>query len=405
MFFLHAYYSGFFVIVYLSCGAAVYFLSLLSDNRCMKGYLLYIILLLNPFLIFAEGLFIEQGEVYVEFDSRETEGFHIWIKANETMNSVLLTESSKDPEGLADSFALRAYEWNPVNGDEKRILDGEFLDSSKELYFIMDSTKEYNEEFGAEAFHLFVPLHMTYGYSWSREGQLEMSQGTWINLRTFSEPYADYRGSFKDNPFILDMKELPPPPEPAMIMEETEQVMAAMALNTDGAFSPVEDTEEAVERIAELIDQFHGGTIDVALVIDTTVSMKDDVDFIRRKLVPIVQSRVADFDSFRIGLVLYRDYKEAYLTREEDFTVNMETVQLWLDRISVNGGRDKREAVYEGLYSALSNLLWQNEHRLIIQVGDALPHEEPRGVITEEMVFDEAALKGVSIFPILLPED
>lgn len=366
---------------------------------------MYIIFILNPLFLFAGDLFIEQGEVYVEFDSSESEGFHIWIQADETMNSVLLTESSKDPEGLADSFALRAYDWNPVNGDEKRILDGEFLDSSKELYFIIDSTKEYNEVFDAEAFHLFVPLHMTYGYSWSREGQLEMSQGTWINLRTFSEPYADYRGNFKDNPFILNMKELPPPPEPAMIIEETEQVMAAMALNTDGAFSPVEDTEEAVERIAELIDQFHGGSIDVALVIDTTVSMKDDVDFIRRKLVPIVQSRVSDFDSFRIGLVLYRDYKESYLTREEDFTVNMETVQLWLDRISVNGGRDKREAVYEGLYSALSNLYWQNEHRLIIQVGDALPHEEPRGVITEEMVFDEAALKGVSIFPILLPED
>lgn len=371
----------------------------------MKSYLLCLILLLNSLLLWSNDLIIDQGEVYVEFDSRETEGFHIWIKADESMKSVLLTESSKDPQGLADSFALRSYDWNPINGDEKRILDGEFLDSSKELYFIIDSSTEYSEEFGAEAFHLFVPLNMTYGYSWSREGQLEMTQGTWINLRTFSEPYADYRGSFQDNPFILDMRELPPPPEPAMVVEETEKVMAAMALNTDGAFTPVEDTEEAVERIAELIDQFHGGSIDVALVIDTTVSMKDDVDFIRRKLVPIVQSRVADFDSFRIGLVLYRDYKEAYLTREEDFTINMETVQLWLNRISVNGGRDKREAVYEGLYSALSNLQWQNEHRLIIQVGDALPHEEPRGAISEDMVFEEAALKGVSIFPILLPED
>jgi len=371
----------------------------------MKVYFIYLLLLVSPLWIWADDLLIDQGEVYIEFDSSNDEGFHIWIKDKPGLSSVLLTESSKDPDGEADSFALRAYERNDINGDEKRILDGEFLDSDKDLYFIIDSTPEYNEIFESDAYHLFVPLHMTYGYSWSREGQVEMTKGTWINLRTFSEPFADYRGNFQDNPFILNMRELPPPREPAAVLEEKEKVMAAVAMNTEGEYSAVEDTEAALDRIAELIDNVPGGTIDVALVVDTTVSMKDDVDFIQGKLVPIVRSRVSDFDSFRIGLVLYRDYKEAYLTRESDFTVNLETVQYWLDHISVRGGRDKPEAVYEGLYSALINLDWQSDNRLIIQVGDALPHEEPRGVITEDMVYEEAANKGVSIFPILLPED
>lgn len=370
----------------------------------MKRFLIPL-LLLASLMLFPNDLLIEQGDVYVEFDrSGSEEGFHIWLRDKEGLSSVLLTESSRDPNGQADSFAFRTYEWNEVNGSEMRILNGEFLDPAKELYFIIDSTSEFNEVFEAQAYHLFVPLHITYGYNWSREGQVEMTKGTWINLRTFSEPYADYRGSYQDNPFILDMEELPPPQEPAMIMEETEQVMAAVARNTNGEFSPVSDPEAAMVRIAELIDQIPGGSIDVALVIDTTVSMKDDVDFLRRKLVPIVQERIAGFEEFRVGLVFYRDYKEAYLTREVDFTDNMEVVQYWLDRISVNGGRDIREAVYEGLYSALINLEWQSDNRLIIQVGDALPHEEPQGSITEEMVYEEAANQAVSIFPILLPD-
>jgi hypothetical protein len=373
----------------------------------MKGFISILLLLLSLFPLVSNDLFIDQGDVYVEFDPNfaEDQGFHIWLKDKPGLSSVLLTESSKDPQGRTDSFALRAYDWNPVNGSELRILDGEFLDPEKELYFIIDSTTEYNEEFDSQAYHLFVPLNMTYGYSWSRQGQLEMNQGTWINLRTFSEPYADYQGEYLDNPFILEMEELPLPTPPAAVIEEAEDIMASVARNTDGEFSTVNDPEEAMERIAQLIDQFPGGTIDVALVVDSTVSMKDDVDFLRRKLVPIVQDRIADFEGFRVGMVFYRDYKEAYLTREVPFTNNLETMQYWLDRISVNGGRDKREAVYEGLYSALINLEWQSDNRLIIQVGDALPHEEPRGEITEDMVYEQAALQNVAIFPILLPED
>ena len=334
-----------------------------------------------------EILLGENGDAYIESASDE-DGFFLFIRDKEGLGSVLITESSADPEKKTDSFAFRAWEYNRWNGDEKRILDGEFLDSERDLFFLVDSSPEENELFGS-AFRIFIPFQLTYGYPWSREGQVEVHQGTWLNIRTFEKPYADYGGAWKDNPVLLNMRILPPPPPPEILAEE------------DG---PVEDVLEAVERIAEIIGASNGN-IDVVLAVDTTVSMKDDVSFIRESLVPLVRNQVEGFDSFRVGLVLYRDYKEAYLTRSYPFTGSLDELQRNLDRITVSGGRDMEEAVTEALYASLTEYEWAAPERLIIQVGDAPAHEEPRGAITPEMVEEESVRLGVSIYPIRLPTD
>jgi len=335
----------------------------------------------------ADSLTIRSGDAYIELGDNE-EGFNLYIKAEPGLGSVLITESTADPEKRADSFAFRAWDYNSINGDEKRILDGEFLESERALYFLLDSSPEPDEYLGS-AFRIFIPFQLTYGYPWSREGQVEVHRGTWLNIRTFEKPFADYDGAWKDNPFVLSMKELPPPPPPEVFAVDE---------------GPVDDVEEAVDRIADIIAS-SGGDIDVVLVVDTTISMKDDIAFIRNSLVPLVRNTVADFEAFRIGLVLYRDYKEAYLTRVSPFTESLDDLQAELNRVTVSGGRDLPEAVDEGIYAALTEFDWNAPERLIIQVGDAPGHETPRGAITSEMVADEAANLEVSIYPIRLPGD
>lgn len=335
----------------------------------------------------ADDLVIQPGDAYIELRD-DAEGFDLYIRAKPGLGSVLITESSADPEKKADSFAFRAWDYNDINGDEKRILDGKFLESERDLFFLLDSSPEPNDLLES-AYRIYIPFQLTYGYPWSREGQVEVHRGTWLNVRTFKRPYADYDGVWNDNPFILSMKELPPPPVLEVLTVE------------DG---PVEDVEEAVERIADIIG-LSGGNIDVVLVVDTTVSMKDDVAFIQDSLVPLVRNKVEDFENFRVGLVLYRDYKEAYLTRTTPFTGSLDELQNGLNKVTVSGGRDLPEAVNEGLYAALTEFEWIAPERLIIQVGDAPAHNEPRGAITPEMVENEAARLGVSIFPIRLPGD
>lgn len=359
----------------------------------MKTPSITLIIIVSAFLILtaisasADDLVILPGDAYIEL-TENADGFDLYIRAKPGLGSVLITESSADPQLKADSFAFRAWDYNSINGNEKRILDGKFLESERDLFFLLDSTPEPNELL-EYAYRVYIPFQLTYGYPWSREGQIEVHRGTWLNVRAFERPYADYDGGWNDNPFVLSMKELPPPPEPEVLMIE------------DG---PVNNVEEAVERIVEIIGN-SGGNIDVVLVVDTTVSMKDDVVFIKDSLVPLVRNKVEDFDGFRVGLVFYRDYKEAYLTRVTPFTESLDKLQNALDKVTVSGGRDLPEAVNEGLYAALTEFDWNAPERLIIQVGDAPAHEEPRGAITPEMVGLEASQTGVSIFPIRLPGD
>ena len=135
------------------------------------------------------------------------EGYHIFIRKKDGLESVMLTESAKDPEGKKDSYSLRAYEFNPINGNEIRYLNGKILDSKYAKFSLVDSTAESDGKFG-EAFHIFVPCKVHYGYPWARSGTLDVKNGTYINIRAFQKKFCDYTGAFFDNPFIMNLSDL-----------------------------------------------------------------------------------------------------------------------------------------------------------------------------------------------------
>ena len=136
---------------------------------------------------------------------KEKGGYHLYVKKQPNVNSILLTETTKDPEGKSDSYAYRAKEYNPINGDEIRYLDGKQLVSEGAKYSLVDSTVEKTDFLG-DAFHIYIPQTVVYGYEWSRNGEVELGKGTFINIRSFEKPYADYSGDYMDSPFMFDLK-------------------------------------------------------------------------------------------------------------------------------------------------------------------------------------------------------
>ena len=101
-------------------------------------------------------------------------------------------------------FALRDFDENETVKNEDRILNGTILDKS--YNFLIDSTPEPNEYFG-EAYHIYIPKGVSYGYPWSREGQIDMGEGSWLNIRTFPLVSGNYEEGFQDNPFIIRLFE------------------------------------------------------------------------------------------------------------------------------------------------------------------------------------------------------
>ena len=130
-----------------------------ADCLNMKKYVLLIFMaIFSLFFAFsAEDMLIHPEDIRIVYDKGKTfssaSGYHLYIRKKSSIESVMLVETTKDPEGKEDNYAYRSLEYNKINGDEIRYLNGSVLDSPGAKYPLMDSTVEADPVFG-EAFHI-----------------------------------------------------------------------------------------------------------------------------------------------------------------------------------------------------------------------------------------------------------
>ena len=364
-------------------------------------------------------------------------GIHLFIRKKPDIKSVLLVQSLKDPLGEEDNYAYRALEWNQFNGDELRLLNGKLLQSEGAKYSLISSTVVNHPVLG-ECFEIYIPPVIQYGYSWTENGTVTVGKGTFINIRTFERKYADYKGEFKDNPFTFDFSipeknELPPTQDKAPEKQEEEK-SAPEKIEASSGYSTA-----AAQKFSEIADRgnglltFSGGPetlpddlirllenvedkkkVDIVFAIDTTGSMKDDLEKLKNEWVPRLMEQAQEFGRLRLGLLLYRDYTDNYLYRNLpvkwfDFTDDVDAFYKNLKSVYIEGneGGDEPEAVYEALYAGLNFYEWDEEAvKKIILIGDAEPHARPRGTakkITQEMVTTQAEEDNITLDCIIVP--
>lgn len=352
-------------------------------------------------------------------------GFHLYVRKKNEINSIMLTETTKDASGKSDNYAYRAKEYNRINGDEIRFLNGKPLDSEYAKYSLIDSTSEVNERFG-RAFHVYIPKEIEFGYPWSRNGKVIIGKGTFLNIRTFSKPYADYSGSFYDNPFMFDLGKVSDVVEKSVSLSEKEEsVVLTDEYNpvASAKFDEISDfmiyskgPETIVSDIMESLMQVNPKQkVDIVFVIDSTGSMKDDVEKLRKEWIPELTKALKDFGELRLGLLLYRDYVDSYRynglpVRFFKFTSDINSFTRNLNNFSIKGteGGDIPEAVYEGLYAGIKFYDWnKNAQKKIILIGDAEPHPVPRGTgkYTKELVIQLAKENSITINAIITPDE
>jgi hypothetical protein len=367
-------------------------------NKCLL-YLILPLVLAGTGALYAQDISITPGDLRIEqgIDG----GFHLYIRKKPGTGSVLLVESTRDPSLRSDNYAYRAPEWNAVNGDEIRVLDGAPIPRENRIFSIIDSTPENHRELG-EVFHLYIPYILNYGYENTRHGEIYVTDGTFFNIRAFSLPYADYRGGFRDNPFELKVIQTPRK-NPAGYMRDTEEAFREI-IRGSGDLIYSTGPGDLVEKIWDVLEKEKGKAVDLVICLDTTDSMKNDIDAVRQMLIPMLKGLTGEFSSFRIGMVLYKDYHELYLNRVVPFTENFEEFQRSLNAIRVSGGRDIPEAVYEALYEGAVKFPWENETRIMILIGDAPPHPRQRGRISKEMAFKETGDRDIKVNAIILPQ-
>ena len=377
-------------------------------------------------------------------------GYHLYVKKSEKVNSILLTETTKDPEGKSDSYAYRAKEYNSINGDEIRFLDGKKLESQGAKYSLVDSTPEETSLFGekALAFHIYIPETLVYGYEWSRNGEITIGKGTFINIRSFEKPYADYTGDYMDSPFMFDLKlqkrivKKPAPlPEPEVLAEpveepevmdeeEPEPIEEPETVLTDD-YNPVaserfkemsddiiysKGPETIIDDIRSLLEDVNDkDNLDLVFAIDATGSMKNDIAKLKTDMYTLLTDIFAGHPGVRVGLLFYRDYGDTFKymdlpVKVFPFTSNFTSFSKNLNSVRIYGkeGGDIPEAVYEAMYASCEFYAWRNTaQKKIILIGDAEPHPSPRGSkkYSKDYVMEIARSRKIKIHSILLPKD
>ena len=385
-----------------------------------------------------QQLRITAGNVRLVRDEKNG-GYHLYVKKLPNVNSILLTETTKDPEGKSDSYAYRAQEYNSINGDEIRYLDGKKLESEGAKYSLVDSTPE-NTSFFGPAFHIYIPGTIVYGYEWSRNGQITIGKGTFINIRSFEKPYADYTGDYMDSPFMFDLKvtkrvvkkpapKVQPKPDPEPI-NEPEPVDEPETVLTDD-YNPVasekfkefsddiiysKGPETIIEDIRGLLADIEDkDNLDLVFAIDATGSMKNDLDKLKTDMYPLLTELFGNTPGARVGLLFYRDYGDTFKymdlpVKVFPFTSNFTSFSKNLNSIRIYGkeGGDIPEAVYEAMYASCEFYSWRNTaQKKIILIGDAEPHPTPRGIgrYSKDYVMGIAESRKIKIHSILLPKD
>ena len=358
------------------------------------------VIVMLPTILSAQSLNVSVNDLRIE-QSLEG-GYYLYVRKDDNVASILLTESTEDPQRQVASYSLRNPEYHSENADELRVLNDEVIRSNKG-YFLIDSTPIPDKQFGM-AFRIFIPYIVLFGYEWSREGELQVLDGTYLSIRSFELPYADYRGAFQDNPFIIRVTQRPfaGPPE-GNYMAETVASFSKIAESTEGKVLYSEGEEDILAKIESILSAETGSELDLVIALDSTQSMKNDMPFLKQYLANTVAKQATRFESIRVGFVYYRDYLEDYLYRTIPFELGTDHIQTILGRIRPAGGRDIPEAVNEALHAALTRFDWRADNRKIILIGDAPPHPRPRGKITAEMVEQEAELKNVAVHVIILP--
>jgi len=142
--------------------------------------------------------------------------------------------------------------------------------------------------------------------------------------------------------------------------------------------------------------------VDLALVIDCTGSMGDELSYLTSEFSSIIATVQNEHPgaSMRYGLVVYRDEGDEYVVKHYAFTDSVTEMQSHLSAQSADGGGDYEEAVHKGLNEAVNKLEWRsgNTLKLLFHVADAPPHSQ---YLNDALnVVDQAREKGIHIFPL-----
>ena len=155
-------------------------------------------------------------------------------------------------------------------------------------------------------------------------------------------------------------------------------------------------------QLAEAPDSYTGMTLDLLFLVDTTGSMSEEIDRVR-DTIRSVSAQIKALPArprLRLGLVLYRDRGDTYVTRRRPFTTDVNAFQAALKDVSADGGGDTPEDLNAGVQQAVEAMDWSpsDAARIMFVIADAPPHMDYEQEYDYFLGAQRAAEKGIKVF-------
>ena len=142
---------------------------------------------------------------------------------------------------------------------------------------------------------------------------------------------------------------------------------------------------------------------DIAFIVDATGSMADEIAFLKKDLMDII-NKAAQKTSvpLRTATLFYRDEGDNYVTKFSDFTDKPEKTRKFISEQSANGGGDYPEAVHIALEKALQELSWDENARskIAFMLLDAPAHHNTNVINSLHSSIANYAKNGILLIPI-----
>lgn len=146
-------------------------------------------------------------------------------------------------------------------------------------------------------------------------------------------------------------------------------------------------------------------SLDMALVVDTTGSMSDELSYLQKELENVIDRVAKDNGNIpvRLSVNFYRDDGDDYVVRDFDFTDNISQAIRDLNAQEAYGGGDYPEKVNAALDTAINKLSWEESStKLLFIILDAPPHSDDSTAVAQmNELTAQAAAKGIRLIPVL----
>jgi hypothetical protein len=144
--------------------------------------------------------------------------------------------------------------------------------------------------------------------------------------------------------------------------------------------------------------------LDVLFLIDTTGSMGDEIDRLKESVRSVAEriSGLPGNSDLRLGMTVYRDRGDLFVTRTFDFTSSVDVFKTALAEVRAGGGGDTPEDLNAGLHQAVTSPSWRGDDtvKLMFLIADAPPHLDYQDGPDYADDVRAAARRGIKIMPI-----